>query len=119
MRVLTVKESNEWLKNKCLELDIESIEDLEEFAHNTDDFSLGSEIGLHIQSYIQGLYSFLVLDHQKSFFKVEIDQFGDIQTLNIDKRNISNLDKFKKLDSGDNGELLILDGKTVEIVGVK
>ncbi len=45
------QDAETWLSEKCKELEIESFELLEDFAHRTTDFSLASEIDFKLQVY--------------------------------------------------------------------
>ena len=48
--VITKEQAEEYLNNKMKELKLNTIEELEDFAHQTDDFELASEINLYIMA---------------------------------------------------------------------
>lgn len=48
--VITKEQAEEYLNNKMKELGFETVEELEEFAHDTDDFELASEINMYIMA---------------------------------------------------------------------
>ena len=118
-KYFTTKESKIWLDDKCKELDIESIEELEEYASKTDDFNLSSEINLHIMAYMDGLYDFFVTDHLVSLYEFEMTQLDSNKQVKINKKNILNLNQFKNLDHGDRGQILQLNVTQFEIVKIK
>jgi hypothetical protein len=47
---LTKQKALIWLEEKYKELGLNSIDELEAFAHDTDDFELSAQIDLHIQA---------------------------------------------------------------------
>jgi hypothetical protein len=48
--VITKEQAEEYLNNKMKELELDTIEELEDFAHYTDDFELASEINMYIMA---------------------------------------------------------------------
>jgi hypothetical protein len=49
-RIITKQEASVWLKQKIKELNLEDLNELEDYANTTDDFELASEINLYIQA---------------------------------------------------------------------
>lgn len=110
-----MEDSLAWLEAKINELSLSSIEEIETFAQDTPDQELAQIIHRHLEVYMSGLYSFLILANCVSSFKVELSQDLLTKTIQIEKRDIINIQDFK-LETAASGNLLILSGDKVKIV---
>ena len=115
-----IEESISWLKNKCLEKDLNNIEDLEEFANNTIDINESKDIYNHLDIYLKNIWNFFIVEDNIANFKMDIEKPSESldKVLVIKKKHIINLNMFN-IDIGDYGKILVLNSEKLEIISIK
>jgi hypothetical protein len=118
MTKLSINEVRTLLNNKCNELNLNNVDELEEYlSESILDPSDIEDITSLIETYSKSVFGFSVTEHMNSYYIISVSSLVHNKkiTVKIKEKDIINLRKHN-LALGDEGKVLYLDDNKVEIL---